>query len=150
MKKGKSTGIVFLFYLAVLLYVLLFAERNLEGANGYNTQLLAEIQRYIRYREILGMKLVVQNLLGNVVGFMPFGFFLPWINQQYKQIWKTTWATGMFSLTVEVIQLLTGVGCFDVDDVLLNTLGGFCGYLLWRSIEKIRKKYGNEKKKKEV
>lgn len=37
------------------------------------------------------------------------------------------------SVTVEVIQLITKVGCFDVDDMILNTAGAALGYLLFLS-----------------
>ncbi len=150
MSKKKTPIIIFLFYLVALLYVLLFAERNVDGLNGYNTQLFAEIQRYIQYREILGMKLVARNLLGNVAGFLPFGFLLPWINRSYDKLWKTTLAAGAFSLTIEIIQLISGVGCFDVDDVFLNGLGGLLGHIIWNCFQGIRMKYENEKRKKKV
>lgn len=142
----KRLRIAFLIYMAVLLYLLLFSERNIDGTNGYNVQLLAEIRRYIRYREILGMKLVVRNLVGNIVGFLPFGFLLPVVNSSFEKLLKTVTAAGFLSLMIEVAQLITGVGCFDVDDVLLNTLGGFIGYILWLCYTQIRKYYGKSKK----
>ncbi len=145
MKKTDIPKLMFMFYMALLLYVLIFAERNVHGLNGYNILLFAEIKRYIRYREILGKRLVVQNLLGNIIGFLPFGFFLPQINRQVNKMWKITLLSGVCSLTVEVVQLLTGVGCFEIDDVFLNTLGGWIGGLLGVVFSKIRKKYGKKK-----
>ena len=48
-----------------------------------------------------------------------------------------------FSLCVETIQLVWKVGSFDVDDLILNTLGGVIGYLLFWICNKIRRKiYG--------
>ena len=46
----------------------------------------------------------------------------------------------LLSLTVEVIQLITKVGCFDVDDMILNTLGAALGYVLFRICNHIRMK----------
>ena len=46
----------------------------------------------------------------------------------------------LLSLTVEVIQLVTKVGCFDVDDMILNTLGAAFGYVLFRICNHIRMK----------
>jgi glycopeptide antibiotics resistance protein len=40
--------------------------------------------------------------------------------------------TGIFSLLIEMIQFAVGVGTFDVDDVILNTLGGVLGYFMFR------------------
>ena len=42
------------------------------------------------------------------------------------------------SLTVEILQLILRVGSFDVDDLLLNTLGGALGYVLLTLLEKWR------------
>ncbi|WP_415340200.1 VanZ family protein, partial [Clostridium perfringens] len=41
------------------------------------------------------------------------------------------------SLTIELIQLLTGLGFFDVDDIILNVLGGIIGYLILKISIKI-------------
>ncbi len=143
-KKNVIWKLLFLFYIAILLYVLLFAERNTHGLNGYNIRLFAEIKRYIVYREILGMQLVLQNLLGNVIGFLPFGFFLPQLNRRFDKLFKITLTGFFFSLMIEGIQLVSGVGCFDVDDIFLNTLGGFIGAAGFIIFNRIRKKYGNQ------
>ncbi len=45
------------------------------------------------------------------------------------------------SLTIEVIQLITKVGCFDVDDMILNTLGAALGYGIYAVCDKIRRKH---------
>lgn len=149
-KKRWIPESIFLCYVAVLLYFLLFAERNVQGLNGYNIHLFAEIQRYLQYRNILGTKLVIQNLAGNVIGFIPFGLFLPQMNVRFNKIWKITLTAATFSLMIEVIQRLTAVGCFDVDDVFLNTVGGLLGACLWGIFAKIRNRYGIKKETEKV
>jgi len=94
--------------------------------------LFREIKRFYRYREILGMKSVMINLAGNIVAFMPFGFFLPILwPRSGKFLYVTFWSFS-FSLVVETIQLVYKVGTFDVDDLFLNTLGGIFGYMMMR------------------
>ncbi len=51
-----------------------------------------------------------------------------------------------FSLLIECIQLVSKVGSFDVDDMILNTLGGSLGYLCFWVARKWKKRR-NEKKK---
>jgi glycopeptide antibiotics resistance protein len=46
---------------------------------------------------------------------------------------------------VEVFQLLTRVGSFDVDDLLLNTIGGLAGYILFVICNAIRRRYHAKK-----
>ena len=54
---------------------------------------------------------------------------------------KITAATALFSLCVEIMQLVTRSGVCDIDDVILNTLGGCLGYLIFYICDRIRKKY---------
>ena len=53
-----------------------------------------------------------------------------------------------FSLFVETIQLISKVGSFDVDDLILNTLGAALGYLAYRLIRRyFRRKHDDRKEK---
>lgn len=74
------------------------------------------------------------NLTGNIVMFVPFGFFAALLWRGYT--WKRVLLTG-FCITgaVECWQLCVG-RAFDIDDIILNTLGVFCGYLLWKLLKK--------------
>ncbi len=128
--------LVFILYLGVLFYFLFFSERygrtDISDEYHYNLVLFREIKRFYRYREILGMKSVMINLAGNVVAFMPFGFFLPILWQKSGKLLYVTFWSFSFSLVVETIQLVYKVGTFDVDDLFLNTLGGIFGYMMMR------------------
>lgn len=148
-RKLLQTGIKAAFgvYIILLAYFLLFAEstgRTTEGRTyHYNLILFKEIERFIRYRESLGMKAVILNLFGNVAAFLPFGMIVPIIKSRYRSLLHMTLLTFEFSLLAETIQLVCKVGSFDVDDLLLNTVGGMLGYLLFTVMDKIRRR--NEK-----
>ena len=62
---------------------------------------------------------------------MPFGFLIPRLRDKSTNLFLA----GLFSLelsfAVELLQLIFKLGCFDVDDLLLNTIGGILGYLLY-------------------
>jgi len=93
------------------------------------------------------MTAVLINLLGNVVAFLPFGYFLPSLSKKNRNFIYVTLLSFEFSLMIECIQLFSKVGSFDVDDLILNTLGGSLGYLCFLAINSLMKK--NEKKKKQ-
>lgn len=119
---------------------------NVSGSYHYNLVPLLEIKRFITYREKLGMTAVLINLLGNIAAFLPFGFFLPSLSRKNRNFFYVTLLSFDFSLLIEFTQLLSKVGSFDVDDLILNTLGGSLGYLcFWIARSLMRK---NEKKKK--
>ena len=69
----------------------------------------------------------IGNSLGNVILFIPVGVLLPVVSG-WKKIWKNLVMGVGFSLMIEVIQLITSRGCFDLDDVLLNGLGTVVGF----------------------
>ena len=127
--------LLFLLYLAGLVYVLLFAEafRRVTQSEEvrYNLILFKEIIRIYNGRESIGFWLTFANLAGNVLGFVPLGFFLPALFPGMRHGMTTVSACFGFSFLFEMIQLLTKIGCFDVDDLFLNTVGAVLGYLIY-------------------
>ena len=140
---------LFLMYMITAIYFLLFSEsmgRNANREYRYNLELFKEINRFIEYRHELGGFAVFANLFGNILIFVPFGFFLP-MGSRRRSFLGTTWNSFLLSLGVEVFQLFTKVGSFDVDDLLLNTLGGILGYLLFVFCNAVRRRYFAKKRK---
>ena len=142
--------ILFLVYLLALVYFLFFAEeygrRNFfELDYRYNLVPFQEIRRFWIYREKVGFLAAFLNLAGNVIGFLPFGFIVPVMHKKMESFWKVSLLGFLFSLCVETIQLITKVGCFDVDDLILNTLGAMIGCGAFLICNKFRRwKYGEE------
>ena len=143
---------LFAMYLAALIYFLFFAESTgrtyTERTYQYNLKPLHEIRRFIIYRRQLGFTAVALNLAGNVVALVPFGLFLPLLLRDLRYFWKTVLLGFEFSLLVEIMQLFGKVGSFDVDDILLNTLGTACGYVSFLILFALRRKRGATHEKK--
>lgn len=146
--KGWQRFVSLLFfglYLAVLVYLLFFSEaygRTISREEyHYNLVLFKEIRRFYQYRETLGIRVVIINLIGNVAAFVPFGFFLPLLMKRAQHLFAVLMSTFGFSLAIEVLQLVYKVGTFDVDDLFLNTLGGIIGYLLLRMVQYQKRKH---------
>ena len=102
--------IMFGAYIIALAYFLFFAEstgRTFEDRSyHYNLDLFKEIRRFIVYRESLGTWAVLLNLVGNVVAFLPFGFFLPVLYPKCRSFLYTVFFSFEFSLIIETIQLV--------------------------------------------
>ncbi|MBS6397364.1 MAG: VanZ family protein [Clostridiales bacterium] len=126
----------FALYLLLLIYLMFFAEEwgrsLLEGDYHYNLIPFREIRRYLRYRNQIGLWRVIWNLAGNVVGFMPFGALLPALRRKRMGFWKVVLMSFELTLFIEISQLVLRVGSCDVDDMILNVLGGAAGYGLYR------------------
>lgn len=139
--------VLFVCYLLALTYFLFFAEsygRAIQDRQySYNLTPLKEIKRFWTYRESLGLMAVFLNLAGNVLAFVPFGAILPVLCSRTRGFIRIGVMTFEFSLLVETIQLVSKVGSFDVDDLLLNTLGGILGYAAFAVCNYMRRKlYG--------
>lgn len=147
-KKIRIAGLVlFICYLLALTYFLFFAEsygRAMQDRDyAYNLEPLKEIRRFWDNRHILGNMAVFLNLAGNVLAFVPFGMILPILIRGTRGFWRIGFLTFEFSLVIETIQLVFKVGSFDVDDLLLNTLGGILGYAAFKVCNYVRRKiYG--------
>lgn len=72
---------------------------------------------------------LITNLL-NIFMFMPLGFLLPLIWKRYRQLLPTVLLGAGFSLMIELLQLFNR-RVSDIDDLLMNTLGAFLGFILW-------------------
>jgi len=139
--------VLFILYIILLAYFLFFSERYgrtiASNEYRYNLTVLKEVRRFITYRELIGFESFVVNIFGNIFAFAPFGFMLPIISNQNRKFWNVTFLSLEFSLTVELIQLLFKVGIFDVDDIIMNTIGGMIGYLCFFIAFKIYKSFRN-------
>ena len=148
MKKEKSRPhllavVLFVLYLLLLFYLLFFSEtygRTMDSGYRYNLEPFKEIKRFWSNRDALGWNSVITNLIGNIVAFAPFGFFLPMLCRGGKNVFGCVLISAVFSLAVEAVQLLFKVGAFDVDDIMLNAIGGLAGflcyYVIWSPIQK--------------
>lgn len=149
-EKGRWLAVTaFLLYLILLCYFLFFSEemgRTAELEYRYNLTLFREIKRFVYNVNILGWKAVIVNVIGNVVAFMPFGYFIPRICKQHMGPVSVVLCSFVFSALVEFVQLVTKLGCFDVDDLLMNTIGGLLGYICYYLIYGRQQNRGTKKK----
>ena len=105
----------------------------LEGLHTANFTLFKTIKMYIRYYDRLNS---FENLVGNVAIFVPFGFLLPWAESVFRCWWKVLINAFLFVSGIEVFQLFSAFGAFDVDDIILNVSGSLVVYLIYNKIKK--------------
>lgn len=138
-------------YMLLLCYFLFFSEimgRTYMGRTyHYNLVPFREIGRFLRYAGALGYEAVFLNLAGNILVFVPYGMFLPLLAHRFRRFWYVVLLGFDFSLVVEFIQLISKVGSFDVDDLMLNTIGGAMGYLCFLTADALRNRHlrGNKR-----
>jgi glycopeptide antibiotics resistance protein len=115
---------IFIIYIMCLFYVVSFQDIDGQSISGYNIIPFKEMFRYS-----IGSRLFFKNVVGNLLMFIPFGFFTAYIIRDTKLIWVLI-ITLIISLTIEITQFYIG-RVFDIDDIILNVLGGGIGYYLF-------------------
>ena len=97
------------------------------GTKNYNLIPFRSIQDQISH---ITQWWALKNLLGNIIPFIPFGFLLPITYRKFNSAIKV-FGIGISSiLLIELFQLFTKLGSFDIDDIILNMAGIICGYLM--------------------
>jgi len=145
-KMRRILGVVFVLYLAALVYVLLFSPyfgRTQETPHGVNLEPFTEIRRFWKGPESLGSSQFWINVVGNVLAFLPLGLFTALLlRRRYYGAFALA-VTYLASLGAELLQYCLRVGSFDIDDVILNSVGGLLGILIAFII---REKHKNKKR----
>lgn len=129
----------FVAYCALMLW-LLFGQRlgtevyTQQLADSVNLKPFATIERYLhmlsnQHNQKL-LRHAVINLAGNVVMFIPLGFFLPKIFPRLRGLFRTFFLAVLLICLVEAVQYVTALGTCDVDDLILNLVGVCLGYPL--------------------
>ena len=151
MIKRKYMKLLFALYLLVLLKVIVFKytlgilreiagtwskEVLWEGLSGANFVLFRTIKMYIRHWNNRGLN-SFGNLVGNVVTFIPLGYFLPRLWKPMRHVLFCLFTGLIFISGIALSQLISAFGVLDVHDILLNGMGVLGGLLVFRAAEKI-------------
>ena len=158
--KNKKTNIVreiilfiFFVYFLFLLLLTIFKGGRIEFSNQFNSFMYREhgllgIINIVPIKETIntfmhsetGMRNSLRNLIGNILVFMPLGFFIPLLFDKFNNLKKVLKVGCLSSLAIELSQLFVGSNVCDIDDVIYNTLGALAGFICYKTFETIIKK----------
>lgn len=83
----------------------------------------------------------LQNMIGNIILFLPLGALLPFASEKFRTIKRVLLAALFFSLSIEAIQFVSrffgSYRSIDVDDVLFNTSGAFLGFIIYTMVKNV-------------
>lgn len=126
--------LIFGIYILCLFQVVTFQDDVSWATNNFIP--FKEIMRYN-----ITSRLFFKNVLGNMIMFLPFGFFVSFYLKSEK-ITLPLFLILIASISIEIVQLLIG-RVFDVDDIILNILGGLLGYGIYFILRRIGERLPN-------
>ncbi|MDR4233415.1 VanZ family protein [Priestia megaterium] len=138
MLKRNSINVLFLVSILLVLRLTMFPESSLgigEGKGGIN------LVPFYTMRDLLfhhSFSDFILNNIGNIILFLPFGFFLAMRFRKIDNLPKSFLVGMFFSVLIEIVQLFMPNRWTDIDDVLLNTLGTGIGYSLFKTLNYIK------------
>lgn len=78
------------------------------------------------------VRFAVINLAGNILMFVPLGYFLPRLNPALRGFFRVLFTAAGLITVVELLQLFSLLGSCDVDDLILNLIGTSTGYFFYK------------------
>ena len=154
--KTKKWKMIFLVYIIILIRLIIFKyplhqlleitrgwEKGvvLEGLTTANFTLGKSIRMYIRYFNRFPFWNGFANLIGNVLVFIPYGILLPLSYSMCRKWWRVFYCAIGLVIGIELFQLFSAFGVFDVDDILLNVSGAMLGYGIYALGRKAKIRY---------
>lgn len=126
-----------IFNLAFFTYILvlfqLVTEQDIAVGGSFNLRPFQEIFRYE-----MGSFNFYKQVLGNILMFIPLGYFSTYYCR-IKSVGGVTIIVLLCSLIIETVQYFIG-RCFDIDDIILNIIGGIFGFLIFIALDAIKRR----------
>lgn len=89
---------------------------------------IAETLRSLHFEK----RYALYNIFGNILLFVPFGFFVPTLFEKGRKFYKILILSAITSVMIEFLQYFTMFNVSDIDDVIFNVSGAAAGYLLFK------------------
>lgn len=94
---------------------------------------------WIKRIKLYGFTRIHEQLVLNVLMFIPFGVLLPAVSASFRRWWKVFLTSLVFTISIETLQYFIGRSA-DIDDVVMNFAGGFVGWFFYVGLSYLWKK----------
>ncbi|GAA0286802.1 glycopeptide antibiotics resistance protein [Gracilibacillus halotolerans] len=145
-------NISFIFYLLALVTMLFLGMRSNLWTNLSLIEYIKSSTNIIPFKTIstyviaifdgsMNIDIPIRNLLGNLIMFFPMGIYLPYYIKKINKLSRFIGAMTVLLFLIEITQLVSRRGSFDIDDFILNMVGSLIGFVIWntRIVQKLIK-----------
>lgn len=135
---SRSTLLIYIFLLFIFVVIKLYRGLGFI-INDQNHIIQDRLEGYwninlVPFKTIKNSNLI--NILGNTIPFIILGLLISIAEKRFKLI-KSFAFCFILILSFELIQFITCVGFFDVDDIILNAFSSLIGIILYCSVKKL-------------
>lgn len=149
----RAAWLLFVPYTFILVFLLLIRRSSnllfeiqfmLESGNihtlfsMFNIIPFKTITMYITNFDHYNLDTWMMNVVGNVVLFIPLGLLVPILFRSTRNLKAATLLFIRLITYIELLQLITLAGVFDIDDIILNVTGALLGYGFWKVFRRFR------------
>ena len=133
MKQRRLARLALLVYALVLVYFMFFGFGRLERYSSFQYSLkIYSIPLWFPKMPSDAWRIWIFSV-GNLAAFMPLGALIPAsLSQAWRKYWKCLLLFLLGITALELLQMLSLLGSFDVEDILVNTMGFSAGYAAWK------------------
>ena len=143
----RNINIYIMIYILCLISILFLVGRPpIRISNSWYISELIPFKTIISQLKYGSINEIVRNIIGNLCLFIPLSFLLILKDNKYKNILRQTLILLPSILMTELLQMITSVGVFDIDDIILNYLGVLLFIIIMNivNIDKIRKLFNSD------
>lgn len=134
MKEKKVKRILLVGYTALILYFMFLGFGRISRFDSFQYNLaVSAIPLWLPKHFTLDILCLWAFAMGNLMAFIPFGVLIPVNIPTQRKLFLKSAAVFLTGITVlEAVQMVSLLGSFDVEDILINALGFVIGYGAWR------------------
>ncbi|MDQ0157944.1 VanZ family protein [Robertmurraya andreesenii] len=146
-------SISFVIYLLALVVLLFLGTRGFFWSDQSLIDYIRSSSNFVPFKTIslyitalfdgsMNMDIPIKNLFGNFLMFLPMGIYLPYYIKKINKVSSFVVTMVLLFFVIELVQVVTRRGSFDIDDLILNLLGALIGFAIWRTkgVQKALKK----------
>jgi glycopeptide antibiotics resistance protein len=132
----RISSILFFLYSCLMIWeVFIGPYRSYSGIRRYNLYPFKTIADYFMNSWQYSFHVLFINLAANVITFIPLGFFASLLFKRFNNILVMVVFSIIIITVIESLQFVFNVGVFDIDDIILNTLGCIIGFAIYKIIK---------------